>query len=554
MPHVATDPQLPALAVVPTEFASTHVASVIESAQEAASMHGPLPMVLPRQRPFYSNRTLVNGPLNCRTVRFPASVQQVILAELPPPETELPELPELTEQPAPVQPAPAPTAQALLTTAPLELGVLYLFAGKVRKADIREHLQSLCDQHGTVLHMVEVDTVRDAVNHDMAASSPWNSVLQRVENREFQIVIATPPCNTHSRVVWANTAGPRPIRSRQWPMGFPWLEGANLEKCRLANLLVERSIQICSLAASVGSFYLLAHPEDLGTTMNGGDPTSIWSLEEMFQLQRETNATTMSFFQCEFGLDAQKPTRLMGTLPLLAKRAHCSWPRFSKVGKYLGPLPPGCGHRHSRKMTGRAASGEFHTSSTAAYPPEMCFWLSSMIFDAFQSQSRLKMGQDEFLDPVTNSATTPTRTVSLVDRPSGVSPLDPAQSDPMDVPTSDEEEPGIPRPKLRPAGRGPPLKARWGGKTRDIHDGAGLCSPGRWKPKDRIVPEWKGLQVLKERWMALIATHIPDVSRAVATLACAKATASPSPPATESRMTCAWLIAFQHQPGEGTIP
>ena len=511
-----------------THVASTHVASVIASAHESALSSVPLPVAVPHYRPYFSNRTLVNGPLNrsrqlvvAEAPQAPVHAQEVILAELPSPNAELPDLPELPGVPVQAH----SIAPALLVRSPLRLGVLYLFAGKARKSDVHEHLKALCDKNGVTLHMVEIDTLRDEVQHDLSATSPWESIVQRVTQREFQVVIATPPCNTHSRVVWANSAGPRPLRSRKWPQGFPWLEGANLKKCRLANLLVDRSIEICSLAASVGSFYLLEHPEDLGKTAQGGDPTSIWALEEMFQLQQSTGATSIGLFQCEFGLDAQKPTRLMGTLPMLATRPHRSWPKFSKSGHYQGPLPPGCGHRHKRPMTGRADSGEFHTSSTAAYPSEMCFWLSTMVFDAFQSLSRLKEGE-EFLDSVFLEDSTPVRVVSVSSNPTpSLAPV--RDSAPAD--TSDEEEPGIPRPKLRPAGRGPPLTARWGGKVRELHDGAGLCSPGRWKPKDRIVPEWKGLQTLRDRWLSLISTHIPDVPRAIATMACAKATASPFP-------------------------
>ena len=48
--------------------------------------------------------------------------------------------------------------------------------------------------------------------------------------------------------------------------------------------------------------------------------------------------------------------------------------------------------------------------------------------------------------------------------------------------TSEEEEDGFVRV---PWGSGllpkvPPLRTRMSGKSRDFHDGFGLCSPGRW--------------------------------------------------------------------------
>ena len=47
--------------------------------------------------------------------------------------------------------------------------------------------------------------------------------------------------------------------------------------------------------------------------------------------------------------------------------------------------------------------------------------------------------------------------------------------------TSDEDGDGISRPKLGSGlgGQGPSLMAKVAGKTRDFHNGSGLCSPGR---------------------------------------------------------------------------
>ena len=37
-------------------------------------------------------------------------------------------------------------------------------------------------------------------------------------------------------------------------------------------------------------------------------------------------------------------------------------------------------------------------------------------------------------------------------------------------------------------GRGPPIKVAYKCGTRSIHDGGGLCSPGRWPPDRRLLP------------------------------------------------------------------
>ena len=73
-------------------------------------------------------------------------------------------------------------------------------------------------------------------------------------------------------------------------------------------------------------------------------------------------------------------------------------------------------------------------------------------------------------------------------------------------PTSDEDEDGVPRPRLGTGvlGTGPLVKVSLGGKVRDFDDGAGLCSPGRWRP-DRRNPERSGLALcLRDRLFGLL--------------------------------------------------
>ena len=58
-----------------------------------------------------------------------------------------------------------------------------------------------------------------------------------------------------------------------------------------------------------------------------------------------------------------------------------------------------------------------------------------------------------------------------------------------DEPTSDEDHDGNVKPK-RGAGRtgvGAPLQVNFQGKVRPFADGAGLCSPGRWLPHQRVI-------------------------------------------------------------------
>ena len=78
-----------------------------------------------------------------------------------------------------------------------------------------------------------------------------------------------------------------------------------------------------------------------------------------------------------------KPTGLWTDIPAMADFGHVGWPVLDKQDVYRGPLPRDCGHKHKRRMIGKAKGGGFNTSPTAAYPPGMCEFLARRIFQNF---------------------------------------------------------------------------------------------------------------------------------------------------------------------------
>ena len=96
----------------------------------------------------------------------------------------------------------------------------------------------------------------------------------------------------------------------------------------------------------VGSFYVLEHPEDLGKHSTGQFPASIWQLDDILAFANEGDFYG-ALFQCYLGADLSGPTRIMGNLKGLDQWVrHQGPPTFSDDGRYLGPLPAWCGHRH----------------------------------------------------------------------------------------------------------------------------------------------------------------------------------------------------------------
>ena len=78
----------------------------------------------------------------------------------------------------------------------------------------------------------------------------------------------------------------------------------------ICELLCATDVQACRAAASVGSYFLVEHPEDLGAVGNER-PASVWQLDEMRQMVVDTKATTWAVFQCQYGGLSPKPTRFV---------------------------------------------------------------------------------------------------------------------------------------------------------------------------------------------------------------------------------------------------
>ena len=126
------------------------------------------------------------------------------------------------------------------------------------------------------------------------------------------------------------------MRDRSHPHGFPWLVGQQAAKAEAANKLVLRSVEACAAIHEAGGFYLMEHPEDMGTTPEGAHPASIWQWPEVRRLAAMTKAATFALHQCNrklFGAppdrgvtDYPKPTRLLGTVHALSMMQGVSWP------------------------------------------------------------------------------------------------------------------------------------------------------------------------------------------------------------------------------------
>ena len=391
------------------------------------------------------------------------------------------------------------------------MNVVYLFAGKQRKSDIGEFLRK-AEQQGLIkLQLREFDIERQA-DHDLTNQDLWSEIFTLIESGNW-IVIVSPPCNTFSRArfQFLTYPGPKPVRNRTWPKGFPWLNNRDRKAVDEANFFVTMSVEAARRALQHGGHFLLEHPEDLGQ-VQGECPGTIWQWDEVLDLLTFPGVVTFAIHQCMFGGQTPKPTRFMTSLPVDDDRCFLQLPRFDKSGFYLGPLPRDCGHKHDAKLIEKSDDG-WKTSPSAAYPPGLCKFLADKILSAQTACGRgsknlpAKRKASTFNSTTVESSVTiegdATTVVSKGVATTGVPTVSPSagSSDvvvgtmgrPANVSTEaavssmcdnvDSAEDGFEISRCK--NFGPPMMVEWAGVHRPFNDGFGLCSPTRWPPSSR---------------------------------------------------------------------
>lgn len=411
-----------------------------------------------------------------------------------------------------------------------QLNVLYLFSGLPRKADIRHYLQGCANSMNFLLNIREVDIERSP-SDDLSNLDLWESILKNICSGVFQVVVLSPPCGTWSRArcQWLHSPGPRPVRDKQHPWGFPWLSNKLHHEVKLANLFVLKSIEIASKIAELGGYFLIEHPEDLGTVADQC-PASIWQLEEMHKLQVSTGAITWAVYQCEFGANSPKPTRFLANFPQCKHLKKTIWPCFDKARNYKGPLPPQCPHAfHVKKLIGKDKTGKWATAASASYPPGLCKYLAGFITSVLQKGAACDEPRNEPLgtacDEPRNDPLEVPPTEKIFDSMDVVAPETTPQ--PIEQPL----EGSSPELSTAPENWGQPILAEWAGDERQLVDGFGLCSPNRWRPEMRgwgLKPAAKGLAtLLHDMTEKYVDKLVPDQRRAAFELVTGKLHASP---------------------------
>ena len=366
---------------------------------------------------------------------------------------------------------------------------LYLFAGQKRKATVGEKLKKLGWK------VKEIDILQGDRSHDLTRASVANRLMKQLEDNKYQALIASPPCDTSSRARYANFNGPRPLRSKVHPRGFPWLKGEKKRKVQLANTLMDLTWKAMIIQAkNVPGIVLAEFPEDLGKVqdgpMQGQSPSSLWQDAKFEEFMQLPGTSTMGLHQSDFGAPYLKPTRItMKGAPSKAKRVYPGLPMFSADNDYLGPIPKVSARELGLTTLARQANeAEFRTTGTAAWPPELAEWAADSIHEsALQAEnSRLEKGRI-----VGNAA-------GVLDDKKEEEEKKEAQFSSILKRIGAEYPVTIHPSDYWIGGKGEPRKTFAPGRTYAFHDGAGLTSPGRWDKEKRNYPMGKAWDQLRE--------------------------------------------------------
>ena len=350
---------------------------------------------------------------------------------------------------------------------------LYLFAGLKRHSDVSEYLR------GLGWDISEIDILRDK-SHDLSKETLRQRLLSKVQQGEYCAIIASPPCDTFSRVKYANNLGPRPSRSFLHKRGFPWLMGETKRIVEIANKLADFTFEIIlAQARNFPGLVLVEFPEDLGSVKygrwQGVRPASIWQWDAMEEVRRTPGFVELGILQSDYGANYLKPTRIL----LRGKPSGQHWylgpATFDKDGYYSGPLPKQDPTKQNLITLARKPGDKgFRTSGTAAWPPNLCRWAAESLNESFldflasEKGGAFNSGKSKAGEKSTNPGLT--------------------DSYPVVTPPQDYWK----------GGSGPPRSTYALGKTSQFHDGAGLTSPGRWPPERRVLPEGTRWERLRE--------------------------------------------------------
>lgn len=241
---------------------------------------------------------------------------------------------------------------------------LELFAGSCK-------LSKCLKSHGFAAYGIDHQKCKNRVGPcvvmDLTKKSSRKFLRQVISSGKVGAVPMAPPCGTSSRarekpiparLKRLGVPQPKPLRSSQYPLGFPWLRGTDLVRVRLANECYETVAEIFELCVLLGIPAFIENPAT----------SRMWEVPCIRKLFKLKGVHFTKFHACMHGGDRDKLTALLHNCPPLCELAlRCDG-----------------GHSHRPWSVSRSVQGgwKFDTASEAEYPLLLCQRMAKLFSEA----------------------------------------------------------------------------------------------------------------------------------------------------------------------------
>ena len=157
-------------------------------------------------------------------------------------------------------------------------------------------------------HAISNRLVAPVVQLDLADPANFSFVKGILQETACIYVHFAPPCGTASRARFIKRKGrynPPILRTDAKPDGLHNLSPLHAAKVASANLLYERTQELCRLCVAHGVFFSIENPAR----------SFMWDTEHMAQFLQEVPHHDTYFHHCMYGSARRKNTRLTHNLP-----------------------------------------------------------------------------------------------------------------------------------------------------------------------------------------------------------------------------------------------
>ena len=135
---------------------------------------------------------------------------------------------------------------------------------------------------------------------DVLDCDNWSFIMKLIACGAIKFIHFGTPCNSFS-AARKEDGGPPPLRSEEFPGGFPDLDGLNLAIATLGNFFAERTVEAAEAVVRAGGDFSIENPRW----------SLLWCTIWIRRLMCEARTFQVDFDQCAFGAASMKPTRIL---------------------------------------------------------------------------------------------------------------------------------------------------------------------------------------------------------------------------------------------------